>query len=101
MLLHVRITPRSAAPGVRGVESRGGKPYLKVHVTAAPEDGKANAALVAVVAAWLGVPKSAVAIASGQKARIKTLCIAGEEQLFREIVQLINTFGGDLLANSE
>lgn len=44
---------------------------------APPEDGKANAALAALVAKALGVAKSKVSVARGQTARLKTLAIEG------------------------
>jgi uncharacterized protein len=47
-------------------------------VRAAPADGDANAALVTLVAARFGVPKSCVALTAGQKSRIKTLSILGD-----------------------
>jgi uncharacterized protein YggU (UPF0235/DUF167 family) len=50
---------------------------LSVHVTAAPDDGKANAAVCRVVAEALGVPKSSVIVVRGHTARTKTLEIAG------------------------
>ena len=43
------------------------------HVKAAPVEGKANIALVALVAAHFGVPKSRVAIRSGASGRLKTI----------------------------
>ena len=42
----------------------------------APEDGKANAAVIALLAKELGVAKSALAITAGQKARLKTIALA-------------------------
>jgi uncharacterized protein len=42
-----------------------------------PDKGKANAAVAALVARALGVPKSAVSVVSGDTARIKTLEIVG------------------------
>ncbi len=47
-------------------------------MTTPPEDGKANAALLALVADWLGVPKSKVALASGQKSRVKSVAVGGD-----------------------
>ncbi len=77
IVIHVRLTPKSNAARVAGVERYGEKPVLKAHVTAAPEDGKANAALTALIAGWLGVPKSRVTVTSGQKSRLKTVAVAG------------------------
>ncbi len=80
IVLHVRLTPKSSAARVGGVEDHGGKPVLKAYVTSPPEDGKANAALMALVADWLGVPKSTVAVTSGQKSRLKSVTVAGDAQ---------------------
>jgi uncharacterized protein YggU (UPF0235/DUF167 family) len=46
---------------------------LKVYVCAAPVDGEANAAVVALVAKSLGVAKSSVAIVRGESSRDKLL----------------------------
>ena len=54
-------------------------PALKVRVRAVPEDGAANAALVKTLAAWLGVPKSSVAVLAGAKSRLKAVHVAGGE----------------------
>ena len=50
----VRVTPKAARNAVIA-----GSAGLRVNVTAAPEDGKANQAVVKLLAAALGVPKSA------------------------------------------
>jgi uncharacterized protein len=76
--IHVRLTPKSSTARIAGAEIFGDMPVLKAHVTAAPEDGKANAALTVLVAGWLGVPKSKVTLASGQKSRLKTVTVAGD-----------------------
>lgn len=48
---------------------------------AKPEDGAANAAVEAVVAKALGVPKSAVRVVTGAKTRIKGLQVDGPPDL--------------------
>ena len=50
---------------------------LKVYVTAASEKGRANKAVVEMVARHLGVPKRAVSIISGERSRTKLLAIEG------------------------
>jgi hypothetical protein len=72
----VRLTPRAASDRILGLaaEPEGGA-VLKVGVTAVPEDGKANAALVALLAKTWKLPKSAIAIASGATDRRKLLHI--------------------------
>lgn len=73
-LLSVRVTPRSARPGVGEWKSDpGGRPYLEVRVAAAPTDGAANDELVRLLAKALGLPKSSLRIASGQSARLKRI----------------------------
>ena len=46
---------------------------LKVQVTAAPERGKANAAVIEVLAKALGVSKSAIRITAGETSPLKTV----------------------------
>ena len=49
---------------------------LKLSVSAAPEKGKANAAVCALLAAALELPASAVEVVSGRGSRDKTVWIA-------------------------
>ena len=89
IVIHVRLTPKSNEARIGGIEMRGEKPALKAHVTAPPEDGKANAALIALVAGWLGVAKSKVSVASGQKSRMKTVRVAGAAPELMEKLRLL------------
>lgn len=76
---HVRLTPKGGRDAVEGWSAASdGSEHLKARVRAVPEDGKANAALVALLAATLDVPKSAVRIASGATARLKRVEITGD-----------------------
>ena len=75
----VRLTPRAAASRVTGMAlDDAGTRALKVSVTAPPEDGKANAALLKLLAKVCGRPPSALAIVSGLQHRIKVVAIAGD-----------------------
>lgn len=71
--LVVRVLPRASRNQVAGVEQGA----IKIKLTAPPVEGAANAALVAFVAEWLGVRKSAVSIVSGDRARHKRLHVTG------------------------
>jgi uncharacterized protein YggU (UPF0235/DUF167 family) len=51
---------------------------LRIRVKAVPDKGKANAAVIALLAKALGVPKAAVTLVSGDTARLKTVAIAGD-----------------------
>lgn len=77
--LRVRLTPKSARDGVEGVETAAdGRSHLKARVRAVPEDGKANKALVRLLSKELGVPAGAIALVSGETARLKTLRLDGD-----------------------
>lgn len=79
--LFIRVSPgagRNAIGGVTG--DAGGRKFLRVMVTAAPEDGKANAAVVALLSKSWKVPKSAIRVVSGAANRRKTLEITGDTQ---------------------
>ncbi len=81
MRLAVRLTPKGGRDRIDGwARDAAGRPYLKVRVSAPPVDGEANAALIAVVAKALGLPRSAVVLAAGAGARIKSLEIAGLDE---------------------
>lgn len=88
----VRLTPKGGRDAVEGwVEGADGSVHLKARVRVAPEDGKANAALVALLAASFDVPKSAVRIASGATARLKRVEIAGQTALLAARVEGLGT----------
>lgn len=81
MRLAVRLTPRGGGDRIDGwALDPTGRPYLKARVSAAPVDGAANAALEVLVAKALKLPRSAVKVAGGQTARLKTLEIDGADQ---------------------
>jgi uncharacterized protein len=74
----VRLTPRGGRDAIDGVEQRAdGQCVLKARVRAAATEGDANAALVALLAHFAGVPSRDVTLRSGATARIKRLTIAG------------------------
>lgn len=79
LTLYLRVTPNSGADRIDGTELRDdGSAVLRVRVTAAPDKGKANTAVIALIAKALGVPKSAVTLVSGDTARLKTLEVEGD-----------------------
>jgi uncharacterized protein YggU (UPF0235/DUF167 family) len=77
--LSVRLTPKAAANRLQGVVAdENGALILKVAVTAVPEHGKANEALIALLAKLWKLPKSAIAIESGATDRRKSLLIEAD-----------------------
>lgn len=65
----VRVTPRARRNAVTW--EPGPPPGFRVHVTAVPEDGKANAAVTTLLARALGVPKSRLELLRGATGRDK------------------------------
>ncbi len=75
----VKLTPRGRRDAIDGwIKDADGVRLLKVRVTAAPEDGKANRALIRLLADALGVAQASIRIASGETSRNKLIEIAGE-----------------------
>jgi uncharacterized protein len=71
MRIYVKVTPRS---GKNEVEKISDAEY-KVRVTAAPEKGKANAAVLKILAEFFHIPKSRFDIIGGKSTRIKIIDI--------------------------
>ena len=69
--LQLKVIPASSKTAFAGaVNGR-----IKLKVAAAPEDGKANAALTAFLARYFGVPKKDVQIQCGEKSALKTVLL--------------------------
>jgi len=68
-----KIVPGSSRTGVCGLLNG----MLKIKISAAPEKGKANRALVGFLAKKLGVKKKAVRIISGQTNPVKKVQVLG------------------------
>ncbi len=85
MQINVRVYPRSSHNTV----SWSDEGNLTVRVTAAPENGKANDAVVKLLADRLGIPRSGIRMLRGQRTRNKVLCFKGftSEDLARRISQ--------------
>lgn len=74
--LAVRLTPKAARSRIEGTtETADGGRMLKVSVTAVPENGKANAALIALLAKSWHHPKSAFTLLRGHTDRNKILTV--------------------------
>ena len=74
--LQVRVTPKASVNRVR-IEERPEGPLVRVDVTVAPEDGKANKQVIKLLANELGLSKSALVIVRGQTNREKPISIKG------------------------
>ena len=78
--LQLRVAPGATRAGVVG---RYGDAW-KVRVAAAPDGGRANDAVVRLLAETLSVPRDAVKLVSGQSARDKMVELTGIDGLQAE-----------------
>ena len=77
--MRIRLTPKASRSRVEGVGAGAdGGAVLKVAVTAPPERGKANAAMITLLAKAWRLPKTSMAITAGATARRKTLLVKGD-----------------------
>jgi uncharacterized protein (TIGR00251 family) len=87
--LRLRVSPGSAPAGIVG---RHGAAW-KVRVAAAPEKGRANDAVVALLAETLELPRHDVAIVAGHATRDKVVTLAGIGRA--ELERRLELHGGD------
>ena len=74
----VKLTPKAAKNEIQDWETDlFGDQTLKATVTAAPERGKANKALIELLAQYFGMPKSDFSIVRGETSRVKIIEIKG------------------------
>lgn len=74
ILLFVRLTPKASRNIIgEAFVDASGQGWLKVYVTAVPENGKANGALVSLLAKTWKIPRTAMEIISGHTDRQKII----------------------------
>jgi uncharacterized protein len=73
VLFSVRVKPRASKDQILGLREG----MLEVAVSAPPEDGKANAAVCALLAKALGVGKTLVSVVAGHRSRVKRIEVRG------------------------
>lgn len=78
----LRLQPGASRSGLEGPRRLAdGRLALRARVDAPPEGGKANAALIKLLAKSWRLPKGRIAIVNGRSDRLKTLEIAGDPQV--------------------
>ena len=85
--VRVRLTPKASNNRIDGlVPDADGGVVLKAGVTAPPEGGKANKALIGMLAKAWRLPKTSISVQSGAAHRQKTLFIEGDtKRLLRRL----------------
>ena len=86
-IIAIRVTPRSSKPGIGEWKAGAdGREELEIRVSAPPADGEANEAVIKLLSKRLGLPKSSIAIVSGETARHKRLALPLEEAELRKLL---------------
>jgi uncharacterized protein YggU (UPF0235/DUF167 family) len=93
--LRVKASPGARDDRIEDVAlDASGESHLKVHIRAAPEKGRANAAIEALLAEALGVPKSAVSVEKGAAGRAKVVRIAADASIAAALAKLAGEADG-------
>ncbi len=84
VIITIRVTPRARREALTVVDGQ-----LRAWLRAAPVDGAANAALIALLADRLSLPRRDITILRGESARLKQIAIAGQtDETLRQRLRL-------------
>lgn len=79
VVIACRLTPKGGRDAIEGVSRLSdGRAVLLARVRAAPEDGRANAALCALIAKRLALSASSVRLVGRMKSRLKEVAVRGD-----------------------
>jgi hypothetical protein len=77
--VEVRLTPRASRDAIDGEKLLSdGRSVLAARVRAVPEDGRANAALLRLIAETCGIAAGKVSLVAGAASRLKSIRIEGD-----------------------
>lgn len=85
----VKVQPKSRRPGLAGLVADIEGQRLRIGVADAPEDGRANRAVCALLAAALDLPAATIRIAQGHTSRQKTVLIEGDPATITQRLQAL------------
>lgn len=92
LAVRVRVTPKASRNRIDGlVTTAEGDAVVKATVTAVPEAGKANAALIRLLAKAWRVPRSSMSVTGGTTSRLKTVTIRGEPKALCDMLKTWRT----------
>ena len=83
LVLRISVQPRSSVNAISGIHNG----HLRVRLTAAPVDGKANQSLTRLLSKSFGVPPSQIAIEKGETSKLKRVRILSPK-ILPEIIKL-------------
>ena len=74
VIFYVKVTPSSSRNSLAGIQNG----VLKIKLSAAPEKGKANQALIDFLSDKLGIKKKFITIISGLTSKVKQIAVEQE-----------------------
>lgn len=88
LVVALRVTPRADRDAVLEImPDAAGRAQIRVKVTAAPEDGKANAAVQKLLAKKWGLARSRIDVISGATSREKRILVRGDASELAELLR--------------
>lgn len=79
VVLFLKLTPKAAKDSLQRLEEdSAGQLRLRATVTAIPEKGRANAALIKLLSKKLGLPKTSIELIAGEQSRQKSVLLKGD-----------------------
>ena len=85
VLLQTKVTPKASSNRIGKILQNA----LKIYVTAAPESGQANKAVIELLAKGLGISKTSITIKQGLTQQNKLISIAGDKDMIVKRLQLL------------
>jgi len=76
--VNVRVIPRASKDAIEGVDVTALGPALRIRVRAVPDRGEANRSVERVLAEWLDLPRTSVAVIAGAASRAKRVAVVGD-----------------------
>lgn len=85
ILINVKVIPGASKNSIDGtIKDADGNDFLKIKVSTQPEKGKANKAVLKLLADELDIPVSALSIISKETLRYKAILISGDKKIIAE-----------------
>ena len=82
----VKVIPNSSVSKIMEITEE----YIKIKLNSPPIEGRANKEVVLLLSKVLGVPKTSIELACGDKSKLKTLIIPlTEEQLRKKLSEIV------------
>ena len=96
LILQIRLTPNASKDLVEGERvTADGKSHLSVRVRAIPEKGKANKALIDLLAKYFDLPKRNLEVIRGSTSRLKSVSISADVEDRERIVEILGNISNE------